>query len=89
MGFRFRKRIRLLPHLWINASKSGASVSIGTRGLTLNANRQGLQETLGLPGAGISYRTRRRPIGTSHRPIATRATPQAPRRGFWSWLLGG
>jgi len=29
MGFRFRKRIRIVPGLWLNASKSGISASIG------------------------------------------------------------
>jgi hypothetical protein len=89
MPFRIRKRVRILPHLWINVHKGGASLSIGGRGLTLNANQQGLRETLGLPGTGISYRTRRRPIGTSHRAAGRRALRQAPRRGFWSWLLWG
>jgi hypothetical protein len=31
MGFRFRKRIRIIPGLWLNASKSGISASIVAR----------------------------------------------------------
>jgi len=41
MGFRFRKRIRIVPGLWLNASKSGISASIGGHGATLNVNRNG------------------------------------------------
>jgi hypothetical protein len=41
MGFRFRKRIRIIPGLWLNASKSGISASIGGHGGTLNVNRNG------------------------------------------------
>jgi hypothetical protein len=32
MGFRFRRRIKLFPGLWLNASKSGISASIGGHG---------------------------------------------------------
>ena len=32
MGFRFRKRIRIIPGLWLNASKSGISASVGGHG---------------------------------------------------------
>jgi Protein of unknown function (DUF4236) len=88
MGFRFRKRLRLFPGAWINLSKSGASLSVGGHGLTANIGKGGVQETMGLPGSGLTYRTKRRPIGTSHRAAARRAIPMSPRRGFWSWLLG-
>jgi Protein of unknown function (DUF4236) len=105
MGFRFRKRLKLFPGLWINLSKKGGSLSVGGRGATVNISKRGVTGTAGLPGSGISYRTspqplgrsrtvshshgRRRPVGTSHRPLATRARPQAPRRGFWSRFLFG
>jgi hypothetical protein len=72
MGFRFRKRIKLFPVLWLNASKSGISASIGGHGATLTVNRKGVQVTAGLPGSGVSYRTKRRKIGTSARPLNQR-----------------
>jgi hypothetical protein len=87
MGFRFRRRIKLIPGFWLNLSRSGISASVGGHGATLNIGKGGAQGTISLPGSGVSYRSKRRPIGTSHRPIAMRATPQAPRRGFWSWLF--
>ena len=88
MGFRFRKRLRILPGLWLNLSKRGGSLSVGGRGATVNLNSKGVQQTIGIPGSGVSYRTKRRPVGTSHRPAARKAMPQAQRRGFWAWLLG-
>jgi len=45
MGFRFRKRLRIIPGLWLNLSKKGTSLSVGGRGATINVNRQGVQET--------------------------------------------
>jgi hypothetical protein len=40
MGFRFRKRIKLFPGLWLNASRSGISASIGGHGLTANISKK-------------------------------------------------
>jgi hypothetical protein len=59
MGFRFRKRIKLFPGLHLNISTRGYSISVGERGLTTNISRKVLRETVGLPGTGISYQTRR------------------------------
>lgn len=36
MGFRFRKRVRILHGFALNLSKSGVSLSAGVRGATLN-----------------------------------------------------
>ncbi len=43
MGFRFRKRIKLFPGLWLMA----------------NISKKGVRETVGLPGTGISYQSKR------------------------------
>jgi uncharacterized protein DUF4236 len=66
MGFRFRKRLRIFPGLWVNVSKSGGSLSIGGHGFTANLGPKGHQETLSLPGSGISYRTTRRRYGAAN-----------------------
>jgi hypothetical protein len=58
MGFRFQKRISILPGLRINLSKTGASASIGPRGADLNIGRGGITTNAGLPGTGLSYRSR-------------------------------
>lgn len=71
MGWRFRKRIRIVKGLWINLSKRGGSLSVGGHGLTANISKKGVRETVGLPGSGISYQTRR--VGTRHPHRAAKA----------------
>jgi Protein of unknown function (DUF4236) len=57
MGFRFQKRLRLLPGVWINLSKTGVSASVGGKGATINVGHTGKRMiTLGIPGTGMSYR---------------------------------
>lgn len=62
MGFRFRKRFKILPGVYLNLSKSGASLSLGAAGATLNVGRHGGENssrfTFNLPGAGIYYEKR-------------------------------
>jgi hypothetical protein len=55
MGFRFRKRIRILPGFRINLSKTGISTSLGGKGLTVNVRNDNVKTTVGLPGTGLSY----------------------------------
>jgi hypothetical protein len=55
MGWRFQKRIRILPGLRINLSKSGVSTTVGTKGLSVNLRGDKVRTTIGLPGTGISY----------------------------------
>jgi Protein of unknown function (DUF4236) len=59
MSWRFRKRLRIIPGVWINLSKKGGSLSVGGHGLTANISKKGVRETVGLPGTGISYQTKR------------------------------
>lgn len=56
MGFRFRKTVSIVPGLVrLNLSKSGASVSVGPRGLKYTVGPKGRRTTVGLPGSGLSY----------------------------------
>ena len=48
---RFRRRIRILPGLWLNVAKRGISASAGVRGLTVNSRGR---TTVSAPGAGLS-----------------------------------
>jgi hypothetical protein len=57
-GLRFQKRLRVLPGVRINLSKSGASASIGPRGADVNIGPHGVSANAGIPGTGISYRTK-------------------------------
>lgn len=63
MAFRFQKRIKILPGVRVNLSKSGVSTSIGRPGATVNLRKGKMKTTVGLPGSGLSYstETRQRP----------------------------
>lgn len=59
MGFfRFRKIIPLGKFLRINVSKTGASLSVGRPGATVNVRKDRVDGTVGLPGSGLSYKER-------------------------------
>lgn len=58
MPFRFQRRIKVLPGLRVNLSKSGASVSVGPRGASVTIGKRGTHANVGLPGTGLSYRER-------------------------------
>lgn len=58
MAFRFRNNIRIAPGIRLNLGKTGISVSAGVRGATVTAGSKGVYSNLGLPGTGLSYRTR-------------------------------
>ena len=77
MHLRFFRRVRLLPNLWLNLSRSGASISVGVRGLRLTLGRKSTRWTAGLPGSGLSV--------THVEP--RRAPPQASRTAKGRELL--
>jgi hypothetical protein len=56
VGFRFQKRISILPGVRINLSKSGVSTSLGPRGADVNIGKDGVTANAGIPGTGLSYR---------------------------------
>ncbi len=58
MAFRFRNSIRIAPGIRLNLGKNGVSVSAGVKGATITAGSNGVYGNLGLPGTGLSYRTR-------------------------------
>jgi hypothetical protein len=55
MGFRFQRRIRIVPGLRLNLSKSGVSASVGGRGSWLTFGPRGKRATVGIPGTGLLY----------------------------------
>ena len=58
MAFRFRRTIRLAPGIRLNISKSGISASLGPRGASVTIGKRGIYANTGIPGTGMSYRTR-------------------------------
>src|SRR5437867_1427800 len=55
MGWRLRfwRRLRILPGVTVNLSKSGPSLSIGPRGTKVTIGRKGVRQTVGIPGSGL------------------------------------
>ena len=58
MSFRFQRRIKILPGLRLNVSKTGFSWTVGTRGASVTARDGKLTGNVGIPGTGLSYRMR-------------------------------
>ena len=80
MSLRFRKRIKILPGLWFNLSKSGISTSIGDKGLTVNLKGGKTKTTIGIPGTGLSYSETS--TGNPDDPA-----PEGQTIPAWVWLL--
>ena len=55
MGFRLFRRVKILPGVTVNMSRSGPSLSLGPRGYKKTISKRGLRTTVGLPGTGIYY----------------------------------
>lgn len=64
MGVRFHKSVSLGKGARINFSKSGSNLSVGHRGASLDLSRRRTCSTFGIPGTGLSVRTK---IGGSTR----------------------
>jgi Protein of unknown function (DUF4236) len=58
MGLRFQKRIRIFKGLTLNLSKTGTSWTVGRPGLSFNIKGDKITSNIGIPGTGLSYRTR-------------------------------
>ena len=58
MGFRFYRRVKILPGLNLNFSGSGLSLSTGVRGAHVTFGPKGTTTSVGIPGTGLSYRQR-------------------------------
>lgn len=90
MGFRFYRRIRVLPGLRLNLSKTGISTSIGRRGAWLTFSRKGTRATVGLPGTGLSYTTTSKTHHDAPRTDAPEPAPEAVSRPSvvrgWLWI---
>lgn len=77
MGLRFRRRVRILPGVYLNFSRSGISASTGVRGASMTFGRTGVYANLGLPGSGLSYRSRIDRADQRARKSARRGAPGA------------
>jgi hypothetical protein len=83
MGFRFRRSVRLFPGVRLNFSRSGVSTSIGVRGASMTFGSRGAYANVGIPGSGLSYRTRLDAPAPRQRvvePAGVWSTPERPAR---------
>lgn len=56
MAISFRKRVKLIPGVYLNLSQNGISTTIGPRGANINLNKSGVFLNSGIPGTGIYKR---------------------------------
>lgn len=82
MGCRFRRRLSIIPGLWLNLSKSGVSLSAGGRGFTKNISSKGHQETISAPGTGGQPGVR-----SGRARVISPAMRHRQKRPWWSWLV--
>jgi hypothetical protein len=66
MGFRFFKRVNLIPGLRMNLSRSGPSLSIGHRGAWFTFGPRGKRMTVGGLGTGLYYTEKIPPATAPH-----------------------
>lgn len=57
MGWIFRKSVKVIPGVKANVSKSGVSVSVGTKGAHITRGKNGVTASVGIPGTGLYHRS--------------------------------
>ncbi|MBD1425811.1 DUF4236 domain-containing protein [Sphingobacterium arenae] len=60
MAWKFRRRVKVIPGVHLNFSKSGISTSIGVKGASVTLGSSGAYLNTSIPGLGI-YNTVVRP----------------------------
>ncbi|MCG2611815.1 DUF4236 domain-containing protein [Flavobacterium sp. SM15] len=56
MAWNYRRRIKVIPGVYMNLSKSGVSTSIGVRGASLTFGKSGTYANTSIPGIGLYNR---------------------------------
>ena len=56
MAWSYRRRVKLIPGVYLNFSKGGISTSIGVRGASITLGKQGTYVNTGIPGTGLHNR---------------------------------
>ena len=78
MAWSFRRRIKIIPGVHLNFSRSGISTSIGVRGANMTIGSSGTFLNTGVPGLGISNRQRLSGINSSNSPDPALPVPVIP-----------
>ena len=77
MPLRFYHRVKVIPGVSINFSRSGPSLSLGARGAHITFGHGRVTRTVGIPGTGIYWTDRH------GRHTGCHATGY----GLWFWVL--
>ncbi len=92
MAWRFYRRVRLLPGVHVNLSRSGPSLTLGIRGAHVTVGKRGIRRTVGLPGTGVFYTTQDgwHSGAHTHAPAQVPAAPALPTLASqgraWFWI---
>ncbi|MNG77652.1 hypothetical protein D3C87_760080 [compost metagenome] len=78
MAWSFRRRIKIVPGVHLNFSRSGISTSIGVRGLNMTIGNSGSYLNTSVPGLGISNRQRLSGRNSSYSPDPSLPVPAIP-----------
>jgi hypothetical protein len=87
MTFRFQRRIKILPGLRLNVSKTGFSWTVGTRCASVTAKDGHLTGNAGIPGTGLSYCERLDLPSGKQDQVATKTKSESSGSGFPSILV--
>jgi hypothetical protein len=81
MGFRFRRRLQIIPGVSLNLGKTGASLSLGVKGAHVTLGRKGTRTTVGVPGTGMSWTSYQRHQGDQRQQPKAPITPELQKVG--------
>ncbi|MCC8067696.1 MAG: DUF4236 domain-containing protein [Clostridiales bacterium] len=81
MGISYRKRVKLMPGVTLNFSKSGMSTTIGGKVASVNIGKKGTYLNTGIPGTGIYCRQK---IGGSSSASSTRRSSYSSQSSQYS-----
>lgn len=85
MGFIFRKRIKVLPGITLNLSKSGISTTLGPKGARMTVGgKRGPRVTTSIPGTGLSYS---KSLTAQRRVVSAPPPARRVSRAFWLILV--
>lgn len=56
MGWSFRKRVKILPGVRLNISKTGVGLTVGTKGVSVSVGKKGTYVNTSIPGTGLYKR---------------------------------
>lgn len=74
MAWSYRRRVKIIPGVYLNFSKNGVSTSIGVRGASMSFGSRGTYLNTSIPGTGIY--SRRKLSGGNNNPPSDNFNPE-------------